>query len=113
MRWSSAAGCCSATSRPQPRRRLQTATLQGKLSWCPLRSTYATELFGRHGLRRASRRHVALVQLFLQPERVMFLGQIDIDLTGPHRLECTLHADGADVDMSQHGGDEEHGDHGV
>src|SRR5437868_6508347 len=108
MRWSSAAGCCSARSIPQPRRWPQTAKLQEKLSWCSLKSACAAESFGRHGSRRASRRHVPLVRLFLQPERVMFLGQIDIDLTGPHRLECTLHADRADVDMSQHGGDEEH-----
>src|SRR5882724_1830183 len=71
------------------------------------------ELFGRHGPRSASRRRTVLGLHFLDPERVMLFGPVEIHLTRSHRIERALHPDGADVDVSQHGGDEEHGDHGM
>jgi len=36
-----------------------------------------------------------------------------IDLAGAHRVKRAFHADRADIDMRQHGGDEEHRDHGM
>src|SRR5262249_26794876 len=62
---------------------------------------------------RARRRSAVLCLLFLDPARVMLPGPVEIDLTGPHGVEGPLHSDGADMDMRQQGGNEEHGDHGV
>src|SRR5882724_10579486 len=69
--------------------------------------------FGRHRSRGASRRRVTLGLFFLDPERVMFPRPVEIDLAGAHRIERAFHPDRADVDVRQHGGDEEHRDHGV
>src|SRR6478609_11212377 len=69
--------------------------------------------FGRHGPRGASRRRMALGLLFLDPERVMLFCPVEIHLAGAHRIERALHPDRADVDVRQHGGDEQHRDHGM
>src|ERR1700730_15308370 len=45
-----------------------------------------------------------------KPESVVFFGPIDIDAADAHRFESTLHADGADIDVPDHRGDEQHGD---
>src|SRR5712692_623133 len=46
---------------------------------------------------------------FFQPQIVVLLGPIDVHRAFTHRLECALHADRADVDVTEHGGDEQHG----
>src|SRR5258706_1317112 len=71
------------------------------------------ELFRRHRAGGARRRRMAFCLFFLDPERVMLPGPVEIDLAGPHRVECALHPDGADIDVSQHHGDQEHGDYGM
>ena len=51
--------------------------------------------------------------LFFEPKAVVLPGPIDIDGAAAHRLESSLHADGADVDMRQHRSNEEYRDHRV
>src|SRR3954454_9919763 len=72
----------------------------------------SASLFGRHDARSVSRWRADLGLLLLNPERVMLPGPVEIDLAGAHRIERALHADCADIDVSQHGGDEQHGYHG-
>src|SRR5690349_9352332 len=55
------------------------------------------------------RRRRVFAQLLVDPKSVVFLCPIDIDGTAAHRLKRTLHADGADVDVPEHGGDKQHG----
>src|SRR5689334_19874674 len=50
--------------------------------------------------------HVALGNLAVEPEAVVLARPVDVDLAAAHRLECAFHADGADVDMREHDGDE-------
>src|SRR6266446_9266395 len=52
-------------------------------------------------------------QLFFEPNVVMLLRPVEIDLAGGHRLEGALHAERADVDMSNDHRDEQNGDYGV
>ena len=52
-------------------------------------------------------------QLILQPEVVVLLRPVEIDLAGSHSLERAFHAQCADIDMSEDYGDEEHGDDGM
>src|SRR6266849_5811382 len=40
---------------------------------------------------------------------MMLFHPINIHAAPTHRLECTLHADRADVDVAEHGSDEQHG----
>src|SRR5882757_11172013 len=68
---------------------------------------------GRYRAGVASRRRAALGLLLLDPERVMLLGPVEIDLAGAHRVERALHSDRADIDVRQHDGDEAHRDHGM
>ena len=63
--------------------------------------------------RRCGVSDVPLLQLFGQPEVVMFLGPVEIDFAGAHRLECALHPERADVDVGKDQRDEQHGDDGV
>src|SRR5581483_9775684 len=46
--------------------------------------------------------------LLFQPEAVMLPGPVHVDLADAHRLEGALHADRADVDVGEHGGDKQH-----
>src|ERR1700687_6087083 len=78
-----------------------------------LQAFVRTELFGGHDSRNASRRRVAFCLLFLDPERVMLPGPVEIHLARSHRIERAFHPDGADIDVSHHGRNEEHGDHGM
>ncbi len=43
----------------------------------------------------------------------MLLGPIHVDGAFAHGLEGALHADGTDIDVAEHGGDEQHGDDGM
>src|SRR6516225_9413065 len=52
-------------------------------------------------------------ELIPQPEIMMLLRPVEIDLTGSHSLEGAFHAERADVNMTEDQGDEEHGDDGV
>src|SRR5216684_6477148 len=52
-------------------------------------------------------------QLFFEPNVVMLLRPVEIDIAGRHRLEGALHAERADVDMSNDHRDEQNGDYGV
>ena len=52
-------------------------------------------------------------QLSGEPEIMMLLRPVEIDLTGSHSLESTLHAECADVNMSENHRDEEYSDDGV
>src|ERR1700686_1392315 len=52
-------------------------------------------------------------QLFFEPNVVMLLRPIEIDIAGRHRLEGTLHPEGTDVDVSNDNRDEQNGDYGV
>ena len=54
-----------------------------------------------------------LPHFFLEPQFVVLLGPVDVDGALAHGLECTFHADSADVDVAQHGSDEEHPDNRV
>src|SRR5437870_1692961 len=78
----------------------------------PSTLTFRTGSFGRHGP-RGHRGCLALGLRFLDPERVMFPGPVQIHLARSHRLERAFHPDRADIDVSQHGGDEQHGDDGM
>ena len=49
----------------------------------------------------------ALGELLLEPEVVVLLGPIEIDLTSPHGFECALHTDGTDVNVAENEGDEQ------
>src|SRR5258708_2551979 len=54
-----------------------------------------------------------LCNLIVQPEIVMFLRPVVIDLAGPHRLERALQSERADIDVTEDQSDKQHGDHGV
>src|SRR5882757_4884343 len=99
----------------EPRRPPEMTRPQERLSWrSPNIDVYRrAELFGRYGSRSATRRRMALGLLFLDPKRVMLLGPVEINLTRSHRIECALHADRANIDVSYHRSNEEHGDHGM
>src|SRR6476661_7102969 len=63
----------------------------------------------RYGLPwRFSRANAA--HFFFDPKTVMFPGPVDVDRTAAHGFKGSFHSDGADIDMRQHRGDEEHGD---
>src|ERR1700732_4679837 len=49
----------------------------------------------------------------LQPKCMVLLRPIQVYGSLGHGLECTLHAKGADIDMSEDDGDEEYGDDGA
>src|SRR6202043_2756367 len=55
----------------------------------------------------------ALRQLLFQPQIVMFLGPVVIDLAGPHGLEGALHPKRADIDVTKDQRDEQDRDDGV
>src|SRR5260370_7130627 len=56
---------------------------------------------------------VALRKLLFEPEIVVLLGPVDIDLPSPHGFERALHSNCADIDVSKDQGDEENGDDAV
>src|SRR5688572_33375398 len=56
---------------------------------------------------------MALFRFLLEPQAMVLPGPIDVDFPTAHGLEGTLHADGPDVDMGQHDGDEQHADNAV
>jgi len=41
---------------------------------------------------------------------MVFLGPVEIDGAGPHGFKRTFHAHGTDIDVPDHGGDEQHSD---
>src|SRR5437868_2250155 len=45
----------------------------------------------------------------LEPQLVVLFGPIGIHSAFTHRLECALHADSADVNVTEHCGDEQYG----
>src|SRR5258707_4289957 len=53
---------------------------------------------------------VALRKLLFEPQIVVLLGPVDIDLASPHGFEGTLHSKRADIDVTKNQGDEQHGD---
>src|SRR5205807_2645283 len=55
----------------------------------------------------------ALAGLFFEPQGVVFLGPIEVDGAGAHRLEGAFHAERADIDVREHRGDEQHRDDAV
>src|ERR1041385_7847241 len=70
---------------------------------------------GRSFRRSNSRLLLALVRscsrLFLfKPQTMVFPGPVEIDGAGAHRLKGTFHAYGTNIDVSDHGGDEQNGD---
>src|SRR3982074_2434 len=67
-----------------------------------------TRLLRRMG-RCPGRRHLAagLGELLLDPTAMVLLRPVEVDLAGSHGLERTLHPDGADIDVAQHGGHEQ------
>ena len=48
-----------------------------------------------------------------QPQAVVLFRPVDVDGAFTHGLEGAFHADGADIDVAKHGGDEQHRYHGV
>src|SRR6266536_2774802 len=67
-------------------------------------------LLGRGGVRGCGCRAGLLLR---DPERMVLLGPVEVDLPAAHRIERPLHAERADIDVRQHGGDEQHGEHAV
>src|SRR6476661_3460259 len=49
-------------------------------------------------------------QLLFQPQSVMLFCPVDVHAALAHRLKGTFHPDRADVDVSEHGSDEQHRD---
>src|SRR6266849_229515 len=86
------------------------SVLEPMLASCPqsLRS------FGR-SYRRELRATTgpALRKLVLEPQVVMLLGPVVVDLAGAHGLECALHSKRADIDVTEDQGDEQNGDDAV
>src|SRR5213594_532823 len=71
-------------------------------------------LLGRsHSAFPGRRADVSLLGLLFEPQAVMLPRPIDVDGAVPHPLERTLHADGADIDVAEHGGDEQHRNHAM
>src|SRR6476620_7451721 len=62
---------------------------------------------------RGSGGKTLLAQLFFEPEVVMLLRPVEIDIAIGHGLERTLHSERADVDMRDDNRDEQNGDYGV
>ena len=56
---------------------------------------------------------IAAQMLIVQPQIVMFLRPVVIDLAGPHRLERALHSERADIDVTEDQSDEQHGNDAV
>src|SRR5258707_9575273 len=54
-----------------------------------------------------------LGQLLFEPEGVMLLRPVEIDLAGRHGLERALHSERTDVDMTNDHRNEQDGDNGV
>src|SRR5258708_21668223 len=54
-----------------------------------------------------------LGQLLFEPEVVMLLRPVEIDLAGRHGLERALHSERTDVDMTNDHRNEQDGDNGV
>ena len=52
-------------------------------------------------------------KLLGEPEIVMLLRPVEIDLAGAHGLERTLHPERADIDVGQDQGDEQNGHDGM
>ena len=73
--------------------------------------------FGRNSLGRGGPsllvRYATLRDLVRKPQSMMFLRPIDIDFTGPHGLEGTLHAERTDIDMAEDYRDEQKRDDAV
>src|SRR6185295_1205116 len=70
---------------------------------------------GRSFRRSDSRLLLALVRscsrLFLfKPQTMVFPGPVEIDGAGAHRFKGTFHTYGTNIDVSDHGGDEQNGD---
>src|ERR1700676_5090729 len=58
-------------------------------------------------------RSALLLDLLGEPEIVMLLRPIEIDLSGAHRFERTLHPERADIDVAKDQRDEQNGHDGV
>ena len=50
---------------------------------------------------------IALGKLLLEPEVVVLLGPIEIDLASPHSFERALHSDSTNIDVAKNEGDEQ------
>src|SRR4029077_16139627 len=98
--------------------RVQSATLPASATTChegawrgapgALRFAIPSLLLGR--LHFSSRRlgaDISLAEFPFGPQVVMLLCPVDVHRAIPHRLERAFHADGADVDMAEHGGNEQ------
>src|SRR5262249_56711640 len=71
-------------------------------------SRFFSQLFGR--LHSSSRRlcaGISRAEFPLGPQIVVLLCPVDVDRAVPHRLECAFHPDGADIDVGEHGGEEQ------
>src|SRR5215472_11117402 len=74
-------------------------------------ATYAVCLLARGGSGLGCWDSPLASRFFLRkPKVVVFSGPVKIDGAAAHRLEGALHADGADVNVSQHRSDEQHRD---
>ena len=51
----------------------------------------------------------ALRKLLFEPEIVVLLGPVEIDLASPHGFERALHSKRADIDVTEDQGDEQAG----
>src|ERR1051325_3033575 len=70
--------------------------------------------FRRSDRRLLLARVSCLLRLFLfKPQTMVFPGPVEIDGAGAHRFKGTFHAYGTNIDVSDHGGDEQNGDDGM
>src|SRR5207245_11110937 len=68
---------------------------------------------GRCYWRLPGRSRPLLRKQVFEPEIVMFLGPVVVDLAGPHCLERALHSERADIDVTEDQSDEQHGNDAV
>src|SRR5262245_1961342 len=111
--------------RDGPRPRTSNASAAAMFPPSPVKTLRSSKTAYRAGWTRAARnsrqsqrprllrgRHLAVLDaalgsLPLQPQAVVLLGPVHVHLSAAHGLEGALHADGADVDVGQHDGDEQ------
>src|SRR5262249_9224798 len=76
----------------------------------PAASNFALRslLFRRlHFSSRWLRADISRAEFPLGPQVVVLLCPVDVHRAIPHRLECAFHSNGADIDVAEHGGDEQ------
>jgi hypothetical protein len=70
------------------------------------RKSSAAEIIRRGDAALGRRFGLFLGGLLREPHAAVLLCPVRVDLAVPHRLERALHPNGADIDMSDHDGDE-------